>query len=121
GFVSITGHDVTVADNTNITVSGDAGGGKVLIGGDVHGQGTMPTAANTHVGRATINADATRTGNGGTLVVWSNGITDFSGIFSATGGTLFGNGGFIETSGLHLNVSPDAKVDTTAANGQTGT
>ncbi len=121
GFVSITGHNVTVADNARINVSGDSGGGTVLIGGDVHGQGTLPTAANTHVGRATITADATRTGNGGTLVVWSNGITDFSGIFSAKGGAQGGDGGFLETSGQHLNVSPDARVDTTAPKGQTGT
>jgi len=111
GSVSITGHNITVADGARIDVSGEAGGGSVRIGGDVHGQGALPTAANTHVGRATITADATRTGNGGTLVVWSNGITDFSGVFSAKGGTPFGNGGFLETSGHLLNVSLDAKVD----------
>jgi filamentous hemagglutinin family protein len=121
GAVSITGHNVTVADNATINVSGDSGGGTVRIGGDLHGQGTLPTAANTHVGRATITADSTRTGNGGTLVVWSNGLTDFSALFSAKGGTLIGNGGFLETSGHHLNVTPDARVDTTAPKGQTGT
>jgi len=121
GSVAITGHNVTVADGATINVSGDAGGGSVRIGGDAHGQGPLQNAANTHVGHATITADATTTGNGGTLVVWSNGITDFSGIFSARGGALSGNGGFIETSGEHLNVSNDAHIDTTAPHGQTGT
>ncbi|MBL6938464.1 MAG: filamentous hemagglutinin N-terminal domain-containing protein [Alphaproteobacteria bacterium] len=120
GSVSITGRNVTVADGANINVSGDSGGGTVRIGGDVHGQGPLQNAANTHVGRAAINADATRTGDGGTLVVWSNGITDFSALFSAKGGALSGNGGFLETSGRHLAISPDAKADTTAARGQTG-
>src|SRR4029077_14678109 len=82
----------------------------VRIGGDVHGEGTLPTAANAHVGHAVIRADATRSGDGGSVVVWSNGITDFSAIFSARGGTLFGKGGFIETSGHHLSVA-GASID----------
>ena len=121
GSVAVTGRNITVADNTNIDVSGDAGGGNVRIGGDAHGAGPLPNAANTHVGTATIRADAISSGNGGKLVVWSNGLTDFSGIFSAKGGAAGGDGGFIETSGHTLNIGPQAKVDTTAANGQTGT
>ena len=45
GSVAITGRNITVADNTQINVSGDAGGGTVRIGGDAHGAGpcTTPT------------------------------------------------------------------------------
>ncbi len=121
GTVAITGRNVTVADNTRIDASGDAGGGTVKIGGDLHGAGPLADAANVTVGHAAIRADATRTGKGGTLVVWSNGITDFSGIFSAKGGALGGDGGFAETSGHTLNIAPEAKVDTTAPRGRTGT
>ena len=121
GSFTAVGRNITVADNTRIDVSGDSGGGTVRIGGDLHGAGTLPNAANVTVGRATIKADATRTGNGGTLVVWSNGLTDFSGIFSAMGGAQGGNGGFAETSGHDLRVGDGAVVDTRAPKGQTGT
>jgi filamentous hemagglutinin family protein len=121
GSVAVTGRNITVADNTNIDVSGDAGGGSVAIGGDAHGAGPLANAANTHVGAATIKADAIGSGNGGTLVVWSNGLTDFSGIVSARGGAAGGDGGFVETSGHILNIGPQAKVDTSAVKGQTGT
>ncbi len=121
GSVAITGKNITVADNTKIDVSGDAGGGTVRIGGDMHGQGPLQNADSTHVGTATITADAIHKGNGGTLVVWSNGLTDFSGIFSAKGGSAGGNGGFVETSGHTLNIAPTAHVDTSAPHGKTGT
>ncbi len=121
GSVTVTGRNITVADNTTIDASGDSGGGTVRIGGDLHGTGDLPDAANVTVGKATIKADATRVGNGGTLVVWSNGLTDFSGIASAMGGFMGGNGGLVETSGHNLNVTADASVDTRAPKGQTGT
>ncbi|HEY0303086.1 MAG TPA: filamentous hemagglutinin N-terminal domain-containing protein, partial [Rhizomicrobium sp.] len=120
GFVDVTGRNITVADNANIDVSGDSGGGRVRIGGDAHGAGPLPQAASVHVGRATISADATRRGDGGTLVVWSNGLTDFSGIASAMGGAEGGNGGFVETSGHVLQVGDGAKVTTLAPKGHTG-
>ncbi|MEI9995549.1 MAG: filamentous hemagglutinin N-terminal domain-containing protein [Rhizomicrobium sp.] len=120
GTVTVTGRNVTVADNTKIDVSGDAGGGTVKIGGDLHGGGTLQQADNVHVGSATIKADATHRGNGGTLVVWSTGQTDFAGIVSAKGGAAGGNGGFIETSGHNLSVAPTTKVDTSAPHGKTG-
>ncbi|HEY4940438.1 MAG TPA: filamentous hemagglutinin N-terminal domain-containing protein [Rhizomicrobium sp.] len=121
GSVAITGRNITVADNTRIDVSGDSGGGTVRIGGDLHGAGALRNADNTTVGSATITADAIHRGNGGTLVVWSNGLTDFSGIFSAKGGAAGGDGGFLETSGHSLNVGIGATVDTRAPKGKTGT
>jgi filamentous hemagglutinin family protein len=121
GSVAVTGRNVTVADNTKIDASGDAGGGNISIGGDAHGAGPLANAANTHVGTATITADAIHSGNGGKLVVWSNGLTDFSGIISARGGAAGGDGGFVETSGHTLNIGSQARVDTTAPKGQTGT
>ncbi len=121
GSVAITGRNITVADNATINVSGDSGGGTVRIGGDLHGAGGLQNADNVTVGAATIRADAIRRGKGGTLVVWSNGLTDFSGIFSARGGVMGGDGGFIETSGHTLNVGTGASVDTRAPHGKTGT
>ncbi|MEI9991929.1 MAG: filamentous hemagglutinin N-terminal domain-containing protein [Rhizomicrobium sp.] len=121
GDVTVTGRNITVADGTKIDASGDAGGGTVRIGGDLHGAGPTPDAANTTVGTATIKADATHTGNGGTVVVWSNGTTDFAGVVSAKGSTAGGDGGLVETSGHTLHVAPTASVDTRAPKGATGT
>src|SRR5581483_432128 len=89
-------------------------------GGDAHGAGALPNAANVTVGRATIHADAINHGDGGKLVVWSNGITDFSGIVSAMGGAQGGNGGFVETSGHELHIAANAHVVTKAPHGKTG-
>lgn len=120
GTVSITGHDVNVNDGARINANGEGGGGTVLIGGDAHGKGTLANATNTHVGAAIVTADATRRGDGGKLVVWSNGLTDFSGIFSAMGGAMGGNGGFVETSGHTLRIADTAQVSTLAPMGKTG-
>src|SRR6185437_11549597 len=60
-------------------------------------------------------------GDGGKISLWSDGQTSFSGNASAKGGAQGGNGGLVETSGEKLHVGSDAKVDTSAAQGQTGT
>ncbi|MGH7484620.1 MAG: beta strand repeat-containing protein, partial [bacterium] len=121
GTVNMTGGTVNVADNTTITASGYAGGGQVNIGGEAHGQGTLAHAQYVNVGNATITADAITNGNGGSVVLWSDGSTAFNGSISAQGGLLGGNGGFVETSGHNLGVGLNAHVNTTAGKGATGT
>src|ERR1019366_3643692 len=80
----------------------------------------VPTASNVTVDAATtINASATGSGDGGKVVVWSDGATTFNGAIMATGGMLAGNGGFVETSGHVLNFA-DGRVDTSAPYGRTG-
>ncbi|HWD28008.1 MAG TPA: filamentous hemagglutinin N-terminal domain-containing protein, partial [Rhizomicrobium sp.] len=121
GTVAITGRNVTVADGTTIDASGAAGGGTVNIGGNLHGQGPLAHATNVTVGKATITADATDSGNGGQVVVWSDNDTSFAGSVSAKGGASGGDGGMVETSGHNLNVDPAVEIDTTAPKGKTGT
>jgi filamentous hemagglutinin family protein len=117
GKVKITGESITLT-GANIDASGKAGGGKVLIGGDVgggKGNALVPQAMleNEAISNATtltadamtvINASAKRQGDGGKVVLWSNGATTFYGTILATGGRKGGNGGFVETSGKFLNV-----------------
>ena len=55
---------------------------------------------------ALIDASATHAGNGGSIAIWSEVKTTVAGILKAMGGTLSGNGGFIETSGHFLDVLP---------------
>jgi hypothetical protein len=83
-----------------VDVSGQTGGGTVLIGGDAHGSNpAIQNAALTYVGpMAQIKADALQSGDGGKVIVWSNQQTQMYGDISARGGDQGGNGGFVETS-----------------------
>ena len=120
GAVNVAGGTVNVANGANINASGDAGGGAIQIGGGLHGKGTIANSNTTNIGTATISANAITKGNGGTVAVWSNGITSYSGKISATGGAQGGNGGLVETSGGGVNVGRAGSVNTSATHGATG-
>jgi filamentous hemagglutinin family protein len=99
GTVNVLGNKVGVI-SANIDASGTNGGGNVRIGGDYQGNGTFPNALRTFVSSdSVINADALQSGNGGRVIVWADKATGFYGSASARGGSLFGDGGFIEISG----------------------
>ncbi len=77
----------------------------------------------THSG--SINVDASPNGNGGraTLIAdLSNpaSITQLDGSISARGGNQGGDGGFVETSGSHVKVGDNSRVDARAVNGHMG-
>jgi filamentous hemagglutinin family protein len=121
GTVKVLGDGVNLAAGSAIDVSGDAGGGTALVGGNFHGDGAERNALNTTVAAgAVIDADAVNAGNGGQVAVWSNGTTHFDGAISARGGRSGGDGGQIETSGHTLKVGASAKVDTSAGHGVAG-
>ena len=62
GTVGVTGNNVSLVAAT-INASGMTGGGTVNIGGDAHGDGTLPQAQTVSVDSATvINVDALRSG-----------------------------------------------------------
>jgi len=103
GTVKVLGQQVAVTDGAKIDVSGDAGGGTALIGGNLHGAGPEPNAQNTTVGKATINANAITFGNGGTIVINATGNTSVTATITAKGGITSGKGGMIETSGHMLD------------------
>ena len=121
GSVEILGNRVGLFGNAAIDASGTAGGGTVLVGGDLHGQGGVPTASQTVVSSgASIKANATDVGNGGKVVVWADNSTSFNGSIEARGGAAGGNGGFVETSGKQT-LAFNGNVDTRAPQGLTGT
>ncbi len=121
GTVKILGSSVALTPGASIDASGDAGGGTVLIGGNAHGAGPAPNAQSASVAQGvSIAADALTSGNGGTVVVWSEGATAFDGSISAQGGAERGNGGFVETSGNTLEIATGS-VTALAANGSAGT
>ena len=122
GNVQVLGTNVNLS-GANINASGFNGGGSVLIGGDYQGTGTTPKSLFTSVDANTkIHADALLNGNGGKVIVWSDGTTAFDGTITAKAGSLSGNGGLVETSGKsNLVVGNSANVNTSALIGTKGT
>ena len=69
---------------------------------------------------ATISANATDDGNGGSIVLWSEKQTNDEAFLSAAGGPRGGDGGFIETSSAgQLNYAGQSIL--LAPNGRVGT
>jgi filamentous hemagglutinin family protein len=124
--IATTGN-VTVASSARINASGKAGGGVVAVGTTLArakgGPSVMPTvvAANVIVqSGARITANATGTGNGGTVTVLSAGSTQMDGHIVAKGGPGGGNGGFVEVSGVS-GFSLNGPIDVSAPRGASGT
>ena len=120
GEVQILGQQVGLID-AEIDVSGDAGGGTVLVGGDYKGEGTVPNAEITVVdNNSEIKADGLDNGDGGTVITWADETTAFYGKISATGGASSGDGGFVEVSGKE-DLIFRGTVDVSSLQGDYGT
>jgi fibronectin-binding autotransporter adhesin len=126
GAVIATGERVLVESGAHLTASGAAGGGEVLVGGNWQGKDpTIRQATGTVVEQgALLEANATDTGNGGTVVAWSDvtnpdSVTRAYGTFEAKGGLNGGDGGRIETSGHWLDVT-GAQGGASATSGKAG-
>lgn len=120
GSVKVLGKNIKVDATAVIDASGDRGGGKILIGGNLKGKGPERNAKTVKVDSgATLLADAVTQGDGGTLIIWSDDSTNFQGTVSAKGGAISGHGGFLETSGGYLSIA-GSSVDLTAPVGETG-
>lgn len=120
GEITITGDRIGLAGAT-LDASGRTGGGTIRIGGDLQGQGTLPRARKTVVDNKTqIIADATESGNGGRIILWSDEFTGFGGLIRARGGATGGDGGFAEVSSKGV-LSYSGQTILTAARGKFGT
>lgn len=120
GSVELLGERVALV-NATIDASGDAKGGQVLVGGDLQGRGAQRNAWLTNVDSGSVvHADALTSGDGGKVIVWSDGTTKFQGLVTARGGAQGGNGGFAEISGAqYLHATHNA--DLSAPKGNAGT
>ena len=111
GQIHLLGRAVSVDTGAGaVDASGTGGGGEILIG-------TAQAAANPAVPDANavrievgshIRANATTTGNGGSIVVRSGGSTEVRGSLEATAGPSGGQGGRIETAGAFVDARPSA-------------
>jgi filamentous hemagglutinin family protein len=119
GSIHVEGGKIDVQGAT-LDASGAAGGGEILVGGDLHGGGTLETAREVEVGAgSTLRADATSAGDGGKIIVYADEQTRFYGAVSARGGPQGGDGGFAEISAKKLVAA--GRVDLGAAQGEAGT
>jgi len=128
GAITVTGPQIGLVTGAALTVSGTKGGGTILVGGDLHGgQGTtrFSKTALTNAQLVTVEqgvtlaADATKSGSGGNVVVWSDQQTNFAGQISAQGAGT-GAGGFAEVSGKGV-LNFTGGVNLLSASGAAGT
>ncbi len=120
GTVQVLGEQVNIAAGAGVDASG-RNGGTVLVGGGWQGGGGIMRAQATTVAKgAVIRADGSggnHGGNGGKVVLWSDGATAAHGVVSARGSAA---GGKVETSGHALDVDGIA-VDASGSKGKNGT
>ena len=94
----------------DVSISGNGDGGNIQI-----------LAANGSIEQSgVIQANAGSNGDGGEILIIAEQNLKSSGQLQAKGGTVSGDGGFIETS-AHVADINQVRVDTRAANGETGT
>lgn len=122
GRVEVLGQAVRLEEEAGVDVSGDAGGGTILVGGDYQGANPeIPNAKETFVAPGVnLVADARARGDGGKVIVWADSRTRFYGHLSARGGEFGGNGGIGETSGKEVLLFRGS-ADLTARRGRRGT
>lgn len=123
GAITVTGNAIELR-GALLDASGGTGGGTVLVGTDAAGAQRATTT--TVDAGSMIKADATVSGNGGTVKVWADDATSFAGRIFARGGPLGGNGGNAEVSGkseltLAGDYSRNPLADLSAPKGLKGT
>jgi len=95
GTIDVLGDKVTLTGAT-VDASGPADGGAVRIGGDFQGQGDLHRSQATRIDAGSrVMADGAA-GDGGRIIIWSDGRTVHEGAVSARGAV---DGGFAEVSG----------------------
>lgn len=121
GLVAVSGERVAVL-GLDADASGTAGGGEILLGGGLRGDGSVvaPSRRINVDADSVLRADAIDAGDGGTIVTWSEDATVFRGSVQARGGAGGGDGGFVEVSSRGA-LSFDGAIDTSASLGSFGT
>ncbi|VAX02614.1 hypothetical protein MNBD_GAMMA20-992, partial [hydrothermal vent metagenome] len=120
GTITVSGERVGVFDTARIDASGNSGGGRIRIGGQAGEDGTVASTF-TQIGAQTvIRADAGPSGDGGDIRIWAEDTSWAHGTITARGGSVAGDGGFVEIS-ARRGISFAGSVDVSATNGEIGT
>ncbi len=107
--IDLTGAHVSVADELNA--------GSIYIG---KSNFTKRTASKVRIdSNSFLCASSLIEGNGGTVIIWSEDQTDFSGRIESRGGALKGNGGLVEVSSK-TNLICQGSIDRRAPCGAAG-
>ena len=116
GNVTVLGEKVGLFENARVDVSGAAGGGQVLVGGNYQGKGPEANAKMVYMdARAVIDASSSLA-DGGRVILWSDEVTRNAGHIDVSGAN---NGGFIEVSSKgHLDFR--GTVNLRGASGRAG-
>jgi len=113
GEIVVLGDAVRLRD-ASLDASGQTGGGRIRVGGGYQGGEGLRGSRETYVSSGSrLRADALETGDGGDIVVWSDGSSYAYGEISARGGSASGDGGRVETSGkrfVDLGDAPDVSA-----------
>lgn len=122
GDVVVEGRQILVKAGSTIDASGTSGGGTVRIGGGFQGtEADVMNSTSTIVETgASLRADALSSGDGGTVVIWSDEETSFYGSVSARVHEGGGKGGFVEISGKE-SLTFDGLADASSVSGRRGT
>jgi len=127
GAIDVNAQKIQVKATAKLDVTGDAGGGKIAIGGggpNTRTQSFTPAESTTIAAGARLDASALTSGDGGEILAFTSltnplALTQVAGSLIARGGAQGGNGGFVETSGYRLDVS-GIVVNTIAPKGRVG-
>ena len=122
GEVQVIADAIHLKDGALIDASGDHGGGTVFIGGGEKGVNPPLYEAKQLVADSDtmIKANALIDGNGGKVIAWASNSNRYLGKIEAKGGTLWGDGGFVEISSPGV-LNFHASVETLAPRGRIGT
>lgn len=124
GEIALLGGQVEIFDGSLILNDGHTQGGSTFVGGGRRGRDSrFSNSGQVRIGKGVLlSADATGVGNGGSVIVFASGTTEFHGLASARGGAGGGDGGFVELSGQERLYVPDlaGQVRLSAPRGSSG-
>lgn len=119
--VQVLGESVILSETSRLDVSSSSKPGSIYIGGGYHGE--EPALYNSQktlvAPGATLSSDNLVAGDGGKVILWSDGYTSFHGSIAAKGGPQGGDGGFVEVSGYE-KLDYRGEVSTFAPVGKNG-
>ena len=121
GTVSMTADKVGVLGSASISANGSSDGGTINLQADLQREAGYPDVPSILQvsDTATLSANSTDNGLGGTIILWAKTALQSLGNIFATGGVNGGDGGTVQTgAGDYIEI--DAAPDVTAANGASG-
>ncbi len=119
GDIKVLGENVGLVDKASVRASGEKGGGRILVGGDVRGANAfVPNARAVYFGQgAELSANALQQGVGGDIVLYGTEALSAYGSINALG-LQHAKGGFVETSSKWVDLDLDVDISGATAGGQ---